>query len=419
MQHTSGGSSHSKEEVMPRRKSASLQARHQPACKFNWTTFELRDEQKRVITYKRAGCSCNPGPLYHVVSRPNGKQVREPIGRNREQARRELNRILGEIDDESYTPPQNLTMNEWLDEWEAGLQRPRASTRRVYGQTVRLARETFGTKLVRHIGTADVLELLKAADKNRAVSTTTKRRHLRVLHSILEAAVRRQPPLATANAVASLTEQQRPPKRDRIGSPFEAAELAKLWEKLDDPYRTLAKLSASTGIRQGELVALRWQDIDLEAKVIHVRASYAQGIGFGDPKSETSGREVILTPKVVELIKEWRKTHLPVPGALVFAGQGRDGQLVDSTIRRALYDAMEEAKIPRVWKPDAKYRPRDFHSFRHSYATATIGSGKVGLEWLKEQLGHSSVSVTERNYGHFLTDARQELAAGLDDALTL
>jgi integrase len=76
---------------------------------------------------------------------------------------------------------------------------------------------------------------------------------------------------------------------------------------------------------------------------------------------------------------------------------------------------MLDAKIAREWKPD--HKKRDFHSFRHAFVAAAIGKG-IGLEWIAEQLGHSSVSVTERHYKHFLTDARHELAVDLDDALS-
>jgi integrase len=402
---------------MPRRRSASIQARHQPDCKIGrrWTSFDDATKSK--------GCTCVPGPLFHVVSRPQGKrtaagkqaQVREAIGRNREDARRALNKILGEIDDQTYEPPRNLPFAEWADLWHAGLLRPRANTKRVYKGSIEIAKRTFGAKYVRHISTDDVIAFLAAAGD---VSSTTKRRHLRVLGSCLEAALRRKPPLAAYNAVRELGEQQRPQAENRKASPFEAAELAKLWTELDEPYLTLAKLSASTGLRQGELVALRWQDVDTASNVVHVRRSYAQGLGFQDPISKASKRVVILTPKVVELLERWRKGsgHLPTPTALVFPGQGRDGQLVDSTIRRALYDAMDDAKIPREWKPDHKLR--DFHSFRHSFVAAAIGKG-IGLEWIAEQLGHSSISVTERHYKHFMTDARHALAVDLDDALTV
>jgi integrase len=402
---------------MPRRKSASLQARHQPKCKLGkpWTTFENATKAK--------GCSCKPGPVFYVVSRPETKQVREEVGRNRENASRALLRVRGDLDDQTYEPPRNMLVPEAIDEWEASWQRPKETTRRVYKGTGKLMRKTWPTRTVRHIGTADLTALLAACGD---VTDTTKRRHLRVAHSFFEWARKRRPQLIAHNPVAELPEQQRPQADDRKGSPFERAELERLWEHLDEPYKTMAKLSAATGLRQGELVALRWLDLEKDLKVIHVRRSYAQGLGqeglgfAGGPKSKTSKREVIVGEKVIALLEQWRRTsgHLPTPAALIFPGPGRDGQIVDSTLRRALYEAMADAKIEREWKPDPEYRPRDWHSLRHSFARAAIGQG-IGLEWIAEQLGHSSISVTERNYKHFQTDARHELAAGLDNALSV
>jgi integrase len=396
-----------------RRRSASLQARHQPGCKTGkaWTTFD--DARK--------GCNCTPGPLYHVVTRARvdgaEKQVRTPVGRDREQARRELLKVLGELDQGTYQPPKDVTFSEWADQWFAGLEhgRPRASTRRVYGQTVRRSKEAFGGKLVRHVTTTDVVDFLNSLGE---VTSTTKRRHLRVLGSCLEAAVRHRPPLANYNAVRELSEQQRPQADTRKASPFEAAELEKLWQKIPTPYKVMAKLSAATGMRQGEIIALRWGAVDLEKRVISVRESYVQGLGFQEPKSADSNREVILTPKVVEMLKTWKKEsgHLPLAEALVFVGAGRDGQVVDTTLRRALYDAMTEAKISRLWKHG--HKQRDFHSFRHTFVSLAIGQG-IGLEWIAEQLGHSSIAITERVYKHFLTEARQAQATALDAALVV
>ena len=77
---------------------------------------------------------------------------------------------------------------------------------------------------------------------------------------------------------------------------------------------------------------------------------------------------------------------------------------------------MLAAGVPREWRPGQK--ARDFHSFRHTFARIAIEHG-VGLEWIAEQLGQSSISVTERSYKHFLTEARHRAAAALEGAFAM
>jgi integrase len=349
--------------------------------------------------------------MYHVVTRDGGKLVREPVGHDRKMAKRKLAKTQVEVDEQMYVAPQNVRFDAWVDEWFSSLRRPRANSLRGYQQTLAIAKETFGSKYVRKLTTADVTAFLKHTERCRAckgtgrvasrecgrckssgtrtVTSTTQRRHLRVLHSCLKAATKRHPPLAAKNPVAELDDSQRPQAERRKASPFEPGELARLWPKLSDPYRMLCKLAYATGMRQGELIALRWGAIDWQAKVIRVRESYVQRIGFEQPKSEESARDVILGAKAIALLETWRKSSLALPAAtaLVFPGPGRDGQLLDSTIRRALYAAMLKAGVPREWKPGHKWR--DFHSFRHGFVSAMLAQG-VGLQWISEQLGHSS-----------------------------
>jgi integrase len=393
-----------------RRRSASLQARHQSRCKIDgWTKF---DDAKR-------GCTCLPGPLYHVVTRAivdgREKQVREPVGRNREQARRELLKRLEQIDAGSYQPPTDMGFSDWADEWLRTEENLKQSTRLKYESSMRFAKTYFGSRPVRQITTGDILGFRDSL----TTSNTTKHRHLRVLGTCLEAAVGHVPPLATSNPVRNLTKRQRVRVDSLKAAPFDPDELERLWKVMPEPFLTMAKVAAGTGIRQGELIALRWGSFDEAGGKLSIREDYYQGVGFQTPKTKESSREVLLTPKVVELLKEWRGGVLPMPGMLVFPGAGRDGQMVDSTLRRALYDAMEDAKVSRQWKKP-NHKARDWHSFRATYASLMLGKGAT-LEWLKEQLGHSSVITTEKAYADFSTDSRAEQAEKfkLDDAIVV
>jgi integrase len=124
-------------------------------------------------------------------------------------------------------------------------------------------------------------------------------------------------------------------------------------------------------MRQDELVALRWGDVDLEQAVVRVRASYTGGT-LGTPKNRER-RDVDLISDVVELLGRLRSRGDCSNERLVFP-RGDSHSFVSATVvlRRHLYPAMAAAGIPRVGPTREK---RTFHSFRHTFAKRALESG--------------------------------------------
>jgi integrase len=144
--------------------------------------------------------------------------------------------------------------------------------------------------------------------------------------------------------VRELPPAQRPRPDRKEAAYFENDELPRLFEQLrNEPVRTLCLIALKTGMRQGELLALRWRDVDLEQAVIRVRSSYTGGV-LGTPKNRER-RDVDLISDVVELLKARRDggSH----DDLVFPGE--NGGFLSPTIvlRRHLYPAMAAARIRR------------------------------------------------------------------------
>src|SRR5687768_6272315 len=120
----------------------SIQARHSRTCAIErpWTTFaEAAD-----------GCTCRKGPLYHVVSRHDGKLVREPVGHNRKNAERALRKISVDVDEGVYRPQPAIRFDAWADRWLSSLQR-KASTIDSYRSTLTYAKRAFGDVPVRRL----------------------------------------------------------------------------------------------------------------------------------------------------------------------------------------------------------------------------------------------------------------------------
>ena len=181
--------------------------------------------------------------------------------------------------------------------------------------------------------------------RDRGCSPSTRAKHLRVLGACMQAAVSYR--YADSNPVRELPPAQRPRPERKEAAYFENHELPRLFAHLSsDPYRTLFLVALKTGMRQGELLAMRWGDLDLEDAVIRVRSSYTGGV-VGTPKNRER-RDVDLISDVVALLSDWRDSHSRSIDGLVFAGTNGQPFLSPTVVlRRHLYPAMAAAGIPR------------------------------------------------------------------------
>lgn len=371
---------------------ASIQARHTRTCALSrpWTTFEQA----------RRGCTCAGGPTYYVVVRRGRSLHRERVGKDRQQAERALRKIGTQVDEGEYRPQANIRFAEWGQQWLAALRRPKESTRFSYGSTIAHATDIFGDRVVRGLSVGDVSRFLERLAK-LGLAPSTQAKHLRVLGASLQAAVRHG--YAARNPVRELDRSEKPSTDRREAAYFETDELPRLFAQIDEGlHRTICLVALKTGMRQGELVALLWSDVDLHESVIRVRRTRTRG-RIGTPKNRER-RDVDLTPDVVELLGAWwGECGTPGDDKLVFPGAGKDGYIEPTWLLRELYAVMAQAGIPREGPTGEK---RTFHSFRHTFAKRALESGRQ-ITWLSRHLGHSTLSVTTDVYGHWERAARK------------
>jgi integrase len=168
-------------------------------------------------------------------------------------------------------------------------------------------------------------------------------------------------------------------------------------------------------MRQGELLALRWCDVDLGEAVIRVRRSYTAG-AVSTPKNRER-RDVDLITDVVELLSQWRAG--PPRGHaddLVFHKDRGDHFLSPTfLLRRQLYPALQRAQISRVGPTQEL---RTFHSFRHTFAKRALENG-AQITWLSRHLGHSTLKVTTDIYGHWERAERKLQASKMEGAFSV
>lgn len=203
----------------------------------------------------------------------------------------------------------------------------------------------------------------------------------------------------------------------------------------DELLLPLFSLAAITGLRRGELVALRWQDVDLDGRFLIVRKNAVVvgklGVIVGTPKTKASrNRRVDLDPTTVALLRMCKKSEarnrLAAGSAWAESGRvftdefgamfhpQRVSRTFDRITRRAYMPGRIEGLLPI--SPDISIdidrtpiRVVRFHDLRHFAASVMIAAG-IGLEIVSKILGHSSIAITSRLYSHLLPDAGADAA---------
>jgi integrase len=300
----------------------------------------------------------------------------------------------------------DIRFADWADRWLESVER-KPSTVGSYRSTMAHAKRTFGSAPVRQLGIEEIARF-NAALRDRGCSSSTRAKHLRVLGACLQAAVSYR--YAERNPVRELPSALRPRPERKEAAYFENAELPRLFAMLlAEPYRTLCLVALKTGMRQGELISLRWRDVDLDDAVVRVRASYTGGT-LTTPKNRER-RDVDLISDVVALLdqRHGARRHRS-DDDLVFHDGGCRFLSPTVLLKRQLYPAMARAGVPRVGPTQER---RTFHSFRHTFAKRALENG-AQITWLSRHLGHSSLKVTTDIYGHWERAERKLQAARME-----
>jgi integrase len=209
-------------------------------------------------------------------------------------------------------------------------------------------------------------------------------------------------------------------RRERIASPAEAAELI---GALPQAERALWATAIYAGLRRGELRALRWEDIDFDAGVIHVRRSWDAdpAIGQIEVKSNAGRRRVPLVGALRRLLAEHKLATGRDGGALVF-GRTQAMPFIPSTVRaRALaaWKAENKRRAAHAEDPESVKQlvPITLHEARHCAASFLIAAG-LNPKQLSVYIGHSDIRTTYNLYGHLMPGDEAQAAEQLDAYLS-
>ena len=190
------------------------------------------------------------------------------------------------------------------------------------------------------------------------------------------------------------------PTREEIKAVVEAAQ---------GRWRPILLTAIFTGLRASELRGLRWADVDLDKRKLHVRQRADRYSAIGKPKSESGERTVPLTPIVVNTLREWKLACPKSEAGLVFPSTGGLVEHHKNIVERGLIPTLIAAGVTIKDGPEgervkrAKYT--GLHALRHFYASWCInrridGGLELPAKVVQERLGHSSIMMTMDVYGH-------------------
>lgn len=364
------------------------------------------------------------------VTAKSGRKVF--YGKTRAEVRAKLREASDRLEDGQPVSDSKATVSQWLQQWTAttlAVSDRKESTRSLYRSlaTTHLTPEPFGALRLDRLKPSDIEALVlrlrartlpvRCEDgsqaERRALSDSTIRTTYTVLRSALDGAVRDG--LLARNPAAVIRRPGVKRSEDRHLSTWEVRRLLKAAET--SRYHRALMLISATGMRRGECLALRWQDIDHDAGVLKIRGTLSRTgkkMIVTEPKTERSRRMLPLSPATDALLTAQRKAQIAerlhagskwTETGHVFTTE--TGQPVDPrNLLRVVQNAAARAGLEEV----------GVHSLRHSAATAMLEAG-VNIKAVSDLLGHSSVSITGDIYGHTSDDSARAAIAKLSDAM--
>lgn len=347
---------------------------------------------------------------------PDGEPRRhfETIHGKKGDAQKRLTELLSSLDRGVYTPPGRLTVAEHLHQWLEGYVKTNCSARTLDGY-----KAIIETHLIPALGQVQLKQLHPQAIQAyygqacELLSARTVHHQHRVLSQSLKYAVRQG---YLGRNPAELVDPPSPRKKAmRTLTPGEVEVFFGMAQ--DSYYYPVFYTAVSTGLRQAELLGLRWRDIDLDMLSLSVAQALYKRRGvceFKEPKTAHSRRRVAMTPKLALFLRGYQAERERLYrelgkeltlDSLVFAsveGKPIDPGVLGHNFRRIA----KKAGLERV----------RFHDLRHTFASLMLLRG-AKPKVISEALGHSSVAFTMDTYSHIISGMQEDAMALLDEVL--
>ena len=357
-----------------------------------------------------------------------GKEIRPVVyGKSEREAWRKLDQIIARHENGQALKDSKIKFGDWLALWLENHVKVRS--RLTTWENYKWVADTHiipevGTVPIKNLRPHHLQELYRQkfesgrGDKKGGLSARTIQLIHRICHAALEQAVREDLIIKNVARVVSLPKRQ----RKEIRPMTEEQVKIFLQANKDEPMFAAFFLLVSTGMRRGEVLGLRWSDLDLDKKTVYVQRSWVksqtQSAKFSEPKTAMSRRVIPLTAEAVEvLLRHLDKQNIIkkenadedkkyIDQDLVFCRSDGD-PLYPGTLNTYLGKALKKAGLP-------KFR---MHDIRHTFASLMIARG-VPIKVVQELLGHTTIQMTLDTYTHVLPGMKEDAMDRLQTVFT-
>jgi integrase len=348
------------------------------------------------------------------VSGPNGEPKRKEIAtgeENEKKAQKILNKIEAQIEENTFTLPDNITVAQYLKEW-LNLCEHRLSPTTFEGYENIIKNHinpTLGNKQLQKLSAFDVEKYYIL--KLKTLSAKTVLQHHRILHrafgqAVIKGLIQKNP--------CDYIEAPKPKKyHAKVLKPEEIPVFINAFK--NTIFEVPVHLALGLGLRRGEIFGLRWQDIDFDEGVINIHQTLVRTtrkLHFKEPKSETSIRSLSIPVNLLALLKAYKKKQNKIKMQnrdsyneeydLVMCNEIGEPINPDSFTKR-FQEFIENNNLPKI----------RFHDLRHTNATLML-KGKIQPKIASKRLGHSTVAITNDLYSHVLDEMDKEASDVLD-----
>ena len=352
------------------------------------------------------------------INPENGKQIfKNVLGKTQAEVKEKLKKALADSQKLDLTKQGKYTVGTWMDAWFENVAKikVRPSSHQTYrGYIDNHIKPNIGNipleklttmelqKLYRKLLTSGRVERVEAKEQPKGLSAKTVRNINQVISSAMDLAVAQKIILENPTRACSLPrvehKEMQTISAEQLQAFLEEAKRSGVYE--------MYYIELSTGLRRGELLGLKWEDIGMKQGVIRVRRQISRIDGKiveAPLKTKNSYRTVTISPQAVEVLKAQKEK---TDDEYVFPSPN-GGPISPDSVNNMLHRVLDRAGIPRV----------RFHDMRHTFATLALQNG-VDIKTVSGMLGHFSAGFTLDTYAHVTTAAQKEAAATMGNVLS-
>jgi integrase len=345
------------------------------------------------------------------------KQITRRGFATKKEAEKVANEIENQINKDTYIVDSKMTLEEYLNKWL-----DIAAKRKVRDTTFTNYKRALDYRVIPVLGHFQISELKSTHFEqfvNSLIQDGLSDRYIEYINTVLYGALEKavdwelmiRNPLKKVDIPRSRRRKTITWSREELNRFLDHAKFG------DITYYIAFKLDAYTGLRRGELLGLKWSDVDFANGRIKVSRSLIydkQGFRFGPVKTEKSERSVKVDKKVMEELRSYKAKQTELKMSirseyddqnLVFAR--KNGQPIYFRTFTTIFNRLiKEAKVPKI----------RIHDIRHTHATLMLEAG-ASLKDVQERLGHSSIKMTGDIYAHVTPIMQEKSSQAFSDYL--